>query len=44
MQTPDGSWRVEAMRKGRHYCYHVLHDNEVHAAMLLITRCGASPA
>ncbi len=36
MQTPDGSWRVEAIRKGRHY-YRVLHDGQVHAAMLLIT-------
>ncbi len=35
MQTPDGSWRVEAIRKGRHY-YRVLDDGQVHAAMLSI--------
>jgi bifunctional non-homologous end joining protein LigD len=29
MQTPDGVWRVEAVRQGRHYWYRLRHGDEV---------------
>ena len=30
MQTPDGSWRVEVVRRGRTRWYRVVHGAEVH--------------
>lgn len=30
MQTPDGAWRVEVVRRGRTRWYRVVHDDEVH--------------
>lgn len=29
MQTPDGSWRVEVIRRGRTRWYRVVHGDEV---------------
>ena len=30
MQTPDGAWRVEVVRRGRTRWYRVVHGDEVH--------------
>lgn len=30
MQTPDGAWRVEVVRRGRTRWYRVVHDGNVH--------------
>lgn len=29
MQTPDGAWRVEAVRRGRSRWYRIVHGDEV---------------
>jgi len=29
MQTPDGAWRVEAISRGRHPAYRILHGHDV---------------
>jgi len=29
MQTPDGAWRVEIVKRGRTQWYRILHDNNV---------------
>jgi hypothetical protein len=29
MQTPDGSWRVEVIRRGRNRWYRILHGEDV---------------
>ena len=30
LQTPDGAWRVEIVRRGRAYWYRIVHgDNEI---------------
>ena len=29
MQTPDGEWRVEVVRRGRTHWYRVVHGDEV---------------
>jgi hypothetical protein len=29
MQTPDGSWRVEAIRRGRNRWYRIVHGEDV---------------
>jgi bifunctional non-homologous end joining protein LigD len=30
MQTPDGAWRVEIVRRGRTHWYRIVHGDEVH--------------
>jgi bifunctional non-homologous end joining protein LigD len=30
MQTPDGAWRVEIVRRGRTLWYRIVHGDEVH--------------
>jgi hypothetical protein len=30
MQTPDGAWRVEVVRRGRTRWYRIVHGDEVH--------------
>ncbi len=30
MQTPDGLWRVEAVRQGGRYWYRVIHGDDVY--------------
>ena len=29
MQTPDGAWRVEVVRRGRTHWYRIVHGDEV---------------
>jgi hypothetical protein len=29
MQTPDGAWRVEVVRRGRTHWYRIVHGGEV---------------
>ena len=36
MRTPDGLWRVEAVRKGRQNWYRILRAGELYADLLSI--------
>jgi bifunctional non-homologous end joining protein LigD len=49
MQTPDGQWRVEAIQRGRHYSYRILHgDNVIDGLVIgtahrLLAEAGGAP-
>jgi len=37
MQTPDGEWRVEVVRRGRTRWYRLVHDGQMFEDWLSIT-------
>jgi bifunctional non-homologous end joining protein LigD len=37
MQTEDGRWRVEAVRRGTHHFYRLIHDDNIIDGLAIAT-------